>query len=823
MPYKPAELAAILRPFLLGDMAQVAASAAAQADWDARYLRRYRIRLYDPTGPTVTDFEPTSAGLADAIAAATSGDTIWLPPGTYGGDHTIPAGVTVAGLSRKDVVLTGQVTTGDGTVLAHLSVNRTASQSADLIAVQGPPTGIAYVYDCILSAKNSTGDGYAVYTGVGEIELYYCSFSAQSAGIDATPFGGREMSALEQTDINWKTLSLWNGVGNDSPPANWTAGGFDDSGWGYAVDTGHQDNSDPADPDDCDAIWPTMSPESRTVEALFRKTFNLASVPTAVMLYVNADDNYKVYINEILVAEDTWNVTSVSDSPEEVDITSYLNSGDNIIAIHGQNYDNLLRLAYVMARIDGLVSAPSIHVYACHFNKGLDIPTPLKGDRSAWNVSGFGGCHAKDIEDGSPLYHWTWAQIWARILATDGSGSTLDADLLDGQHGAYYLDLGNATQHLALAKLADYARGCIVRGGAADWEAYSASGNHQVLIGNGTDLESRVLANSDLPDPFAFAGAPTTETISGGAITATKSTHIIAAETGTEDDLDTINGLTDRQLLLIKADTGDTITVKHATGNIHFDSGADFELSGDSWLLLFYDGTNVVALGAGDGGNGASTFTGLTDTPAVYTDEGGKLIAVNSGEDALEFVESPSGTHVLLYSQTVDETVANTTDETDLMFAGRGSKTIPADTLEQGSTLRLTLMGHLSDSGAPTLNIKVSLGGTEVCSTGAQALNNTVTEVDWHLTVLIACRSTGATGTVVASGLFEHDNDAQFGLVKTSATTIDITAALEVMVTATWGTADAGNTITCQEATIELLKADDLAPVAPTGLEATEL
>lgn len=42
----------------------------------------------------------------------------------------------------------------------------------------------------------------------------------------------------------------------------------------------------------------------------------------------------------------------------------------------------------------------------------------------------------------------------AGLLAADGAGSDLDADLLDGQHGAHYLALGNATGTLAAARLA---------------------------------------------------------------------------------------------------------------------------------------------------------------------------------------------------------------------------------------------------------------------------------------------------------------------------------------------------------------------------------
>ena len=38
-----------------------------------------------------------------------------------------------------------------------------------------------------------------------------------------------------------------------------------------------------------------------------------------------------------------------------------------------------------------------------------------------------------------------------------------------------------------------------------------------------------------------------------------------------------------------------------------------------------------------------STFTGLTDTPAALTGQGGKYLQVNTGATALEFVDAPSG------------------------------------------------------------------------------------------------------------------------------------------------------------------------------------
>jgi len=40
---------------------------------------------------------------------------------------------------------------------------------------------------------------------------------------------------------------------------------------------------------------------------------------------------------------------------------------------------------------------------------------------------------------------------------------------------------------------------------------------------------------------------------------------------------------------------------------------------------------------------GVTTFLGLTDTPANYSGSSGKIVAVNSGENALEFITAPAG------------------------------------------------------------------------------------------------------------------------------------------------------------------------------------
>ncbi|KKL66827.1 hypothetical protein LCGC14_2141090 [marine sediment metagenome] len=90
----------------------------------------------------------------------------------------------------------------------------------------------------------------------------------------------------------------------------------------------------------------------------------------------------------------------------------------------------------------------------------------------------------------------------------------------------------------------------------------------------------------------------TTLTISGGVVVQTQGVHIIAAQTGTTDDLDTITPATldsgYRSLLLITADGSDTITLKNGAGNIACSTNKDITLDDEQYILLLYNGTNWV-------------------------------------------------------------------------------------------------------------------------------------------------------------------------------------------------------------------------------------
>lgn len=91
---------------------------------------------------------------------------------------------------------------------------------------------------------------------------------------------------------------------------------------------------------------------------------------------------------------------------------------------------------------------------------------------------------------------------------------------------------------------------------------------------------------------------PTTLTIASGVVTVVQGIHIIAAQTGTADDLDTITngivGLTAAGVprISIIADSGDTITLKHGVDNIDLPGDVDIDLDDDHYMELQYDGTN---------------------------------------------------------------------------------------------------------------------------------------------------------------------------------------------------------------------------------------
>ena len=92
---------------------------------------------------------------------------------------------------------------------------------------------------------------------------------------------------------------------------------------------------------------------------------------------------------------------------------------------------------------------------------------------------------------------------------------------------------------------------------------------------------------------LSFA-APTELTISGGVVTATQTRHQIDTEgDAATDDLDTINGGSEGQILILKAiNDSRTVVVKHGTGNIATADAVDISLDVfRKFIVLLYQGS----------------------------------------------------------------------------------------------------------------------------------------------------------------------------------------------------------------------------------------
>ena len=76
-------------------------------------------------------------------------------------------------------------------------------------------------------------------------------------------------------------------------------------------------------------------------------------------------------------------------------------------------------------------------------------------------------------------------------------------------------------------------------------------------------------------------------TISTGAITVSASLVTINAESGSTDDLDTINGGATGYVLFLRPSGSVTITLKHGTGNINCPNGSDLALQYQRAIMLY--------------------------------------------------------------------------------------------------------------------------------------------------------------------------------------------------------------------------------------------
>ena len=107
-------------------------------------------------------------------------------------------------------------------------------------------------------------------------------------------------------------------------------------------------------------------------------------------------------------------------------------------------------------------------------------------------------------------------------------------------------------------------------------------------------LENKIndLERREHNHPIINLGTPTELTIAAGVVTRTRSAHIIDTEgDSASDDLDTINGGVDGDILILSATHSDrTVVCKDMTGNLQLVGNFTLDNGGDRIMLIYRNG-----------------------------------------------------------------------------------------------------------------------------------------------------------------------------------------------------------------------------------------
>lgn len=128
----------------------------------------------------------THSTIAAALTSASSGDTIFIRPGTYTENLTLKAGVNLTAFDcdafTPNVTISGTCTfTTAGTVT--ISGIRLQTNSAFAVAVTGSAASILNLVNCFLNCSNNTGISFTSSSASAQINLLMCNARVGTTGI----------------------------------------------------------------------------------------------------------------------------------------------------------------------------------------------------------------------------------------------------------------------------------------------------------------------------------------------------------------------------------------------------------------------------------------------------------------------------------------------------------------------------------------------------------------------------------------------------------------------------------------------------------------
>ena len=131
-------------------------------------------------------YEGTHTTIAAALTSASSGDTIFIRPGSYTENLSLKAGVNLVGFSgdgtTPNVTIIGNATLSTaGTVT--ISNIRLQTNSAALVTVSGSNASILNLNNCYLNCTNNTGISFTASNVGAKIALMECQGDVGTTGI----------------------------------------------------------------------------------------------------------------------------------------------------------------------------------------------------------------------------------------------------------------------------------------------------------------------------------------------------------------------------------------------------------------------------------------------------------------------------------------------------------------------------------------------------------------------------------------------------------------------------------------------------------------
>lgn len=226
-------------------------------------------------------------------------------------------------------------------------------------------------------------------------------------------------------------------------------------------------------------------------------------------------------------------------------------------------------------------------------------------------------------------------------------------------------------------------------------------------------LAGLVLSNLDL-------GTATELTISGGAVTKTQSYHTIDTQgDAASDDLDTISGGADGELLLVRpASAARTVVLKHNTGNLFNPAGEDVSLAEatDTALYAFHSskwnliGVNLLAFNGGGLGATLSSTANGKGASKVGIEDAATLYTATDVEAALAEVKALADAAIALGKRTVR---IQHTDLTDAVNGEAEVENIGAVLPANAVVLAHEVQVDTLFSGGGATAVKLDIGGTD--------------------------------------------------------------------------------------------------------------